>query len=198
MSARWSARLRSFTVLAAVVVFGTSCDAGQKGPAETPFSPPSADLLSLDPLFQADNYTFTLITERLDFPLSGFKVSKVIGLGGGSITLLGHTLTVPAGAVTVPTLFLMVALPTPVVDVELTATVTDLLGRVLNVGSKGFRKPVTLTLTYDRATNVTDPSKLFIVYLNGSESESLPSTVNQANKTVTAQLQHFSAYAMAE
>ena len=52
---------------------------------------------------------------------------------------------------------------------NLTATVTDILGNVLNVGGNGFKKPVTLTLSYARSPDALDPSHLVIVYVNGTQ-----------------------------
>jgi hypothetical protein len=108
----------------------------------------------------------------------------------------GITLTVPAGAVTVPTLFTVLALPTPVIDASLTALVPQLLSG-LNVTT--FKKPVTITMSYSRATNVVDANRLVIVYYNyeSNRLEALPSTVDLVNKTVSAQTTHFSKYGMA-
>ena len=181
---------RSFALVAALFTL-TSCDRSDS-PSDSPLAPPSADLLGL---FQ-QNYSFTLINESVLPPLD-LRASELIGLAGGSVTLMGHTLTVPAGAVSVPTLFTLVALPTPNIDVDASASVTGLLGQVLDVGSFGFKKPVTLTLTYSRATNVTNPNKLFIVYFGANGAERLASTVNSTAKTVSTKLNHFSKYGMA-
>ena len=120
-----------------------------------------------------------------------------IGLLGGSISVANHTVSVPLGAVTLPTLFSLTHANNGYVEIDARATVTDLLGRILDVGGLGFKKPVTMTLTYARATNVTDPTRLKIVRLmpNG-QHEVLPTTVNTYNKTISAKLDHFSRYAM--
>jgi hypothetical protein len=190
--ARRSALLRSVFVLATALSFA-SCDrlADVSSPAA-----PSADLLS--DLLSQPNYSFKVITESVIPPIDT-KVTGLIGIGGGSITLMGHTLTVPSGAVTVPTLFTLIALPNPYVDVEATATVTGLLGNVVDVGIFGFKKPVTLTLTYSRATNVSNPANLFIGYFRSDGTiEPLKSAVDTGKKTVSAQLSHFSKYGMCE
>ena len=99
---------------------------------------------------------------------------------------------------TIPTLFTLVALPTPEVDVLATATITDVLGKVVDVGELGFKRPVTLTLTYYRATNVDDPKRLVIVYFRpNGKLEVLDSNVDYKRYTVTAKLKHFSKYGMA-
>ena len=144
--------------------------------------------------------SYTVIEESLPKDLlPGVSLSAIIGITGGNISLAGHVLHVPAGAVTVPTLFTMVVPLNGYVEVDLSATVTDILGNVIQVTK--FSKPLTLTLTYARAkTNVTDPSRLFIAYMpNGDHSklEKLPSTVSTTNLTVSAKLDHFSKYCMA-
>jgi hypothetical protein len=131
---------------------------------------------------------------------SALSTGQLIGFGGGSITLLGHTLTVPAGAVTSPTLFTLTVLPTGYVEVDLLATVNTLLG-VLDLGSKGFAKPVPITLTYSRGTNVGTHTNLKVLrvksLLGYGTYEVMPSTVDTTNKKVTAPLDHFSRYTLA-
>jgi hypothetical protein len=119
-------------------------------------------------------------------------VIKIIGLDGGLLTLQNHSLLVPPGAVTQPTTFRMELVPNRLVMVDLEAT-----RRGRDVGADGFGTPVTLTLSYKDA-DVRDPSKLFILrYNENGEHERLPSVVNTTNKTVSAQLDHFSRYCMA-
>jgi len=133
--------------------------------------------------------------------LQAVSTNALIGVEGGQITLLGHTLTVPAGAVSQPSIFTLTVLPTGYVEVNLTATLTSVLGLVLNLGEQGFLKPVPVTLSYARATNVTDPSELTIVHAKGLLGyrylEPVPSTVDTVTETVTAELEHFSRYLLA-
>src|SRR5690606_11105780 len=107
-------------------------------------------------------------------------------------------LLVPPGAVSQPTLFSLVVLPTGYVEVELGAVVNSLLGLVFDVGEQGFLKPVPVTLSYSGATNVSDPSGLQIARVNSllgyRNLEALPSTVDPQAQTVTAHLDHFSRY----
>ena len=125
------------------------------------------------------------------------SLSRIIGLLGGTISVANHSISVPLGAVTLPTLFTLRHANNGYVEVDATATITDLLGRILDVGGLGFKKPVTMTLSYARATNVTDPSRLKIVRLKADgQHEIMPSTVNPWKKTVSAQLDHFSRYAL--
>jgi len=146
--------------------------------------------------------TYTLIRSKplISLPLQ-LQVTDLISLNGGSITLLGHTLAVPAGAVTSPTLFTMLLGLNGYIEVNLEALSPSLLGGLLNIGGHGFRRPVRVTLSYANAADVVDPSRLVIVHLPGlwgyETAEPVPTTVDPVRKTVTAELDHFSRYAIA-
>lgn len=127
-------------------------------------------------------------------------LAKLIGLDGGVLSLLGHVLAVPQGAVSEPTIFSMTVLQQGYVEVDLTATPKSLLGRLFfwrKPEPVQFNVPVAISLSYARATNVTDPSRLKIMRLNpDGRHEIMPSTVNPVTKMVTAELDHFSRYCM--
>ena len=124
-------------------------------------------------------------------------ILKIINLTGGSLGVLSHTLTVPFGAVILPTIFTMSVPKNGHIEVQLHALVQSVLG-LLDVGGKGFLKPVTLSLSYKSAINVTDPSRLRIALLNddGTIAEILPTTIDTKNKKLIAKLPHFSRYAV--
>lgn len=127
-------------------------------------------------------------------------IALLLGSDGGILTLLGHILNVPAGAVSEPTLFSMTVIQNGYVEVELTATPKSLLNSLFfwrKVEEVQFNVPVGLSLSYARATNVTDPSRLKIMRVNpDGRHEILPSVVDPVKKTVTAELDHFSRYCM--
>src|SRR5437870_3667878 len=132
-------------------------------------------------------------------PTDSTSVSQLIGLTGGTLSLAGHSLTVPAGVVTEPTLFTMTLGTRGYVEVSLTAT-RVVFGNLIDVGSGGFGngKTVTLSLTYSWATNVDKPNKLLNVReLAGDQVEALKSKVDKAAQVVTSELEHLSGYAMA-
>jgi hypothetical protein len=122
-------------------------------------------------------------------------VTAVIDQNGGALSIGKHLLTVPAGAVEAPTTFVMSKLPGEI-EVELTAT------RLLpnDVGSRGFLKPVRLTLSYAGAANVTSSSegKLQVMWekLDGTLVPQ-QSWVDTTLDLVSANLNHFSAYNLA-
>ena len=186
MHRRWFKFAKASVLLLALSIAG--CDLQETGP-----SAPEAPIAATTPI-TVDGLSFNLIND-LSGLIQNVTTSKLIGLDGGSITLLGHTLTVPLGAVTKPTLFVMIVGSDGIVSVDLFAFSIDLLGRRIDIGGRGFNKPVDLSLYYGRS-QVSDPSKLFIAHIEGSRITPLPSTVNTTKKTVSTKLEHFSKYAM--
>lgn len=183
-------------VLAAAVIAG--CEVSDRSPSQLPTSPSGSPALA--ELLDTSSASYTLVQDGLALDVAE-SVSATIGPDGGQLTLLGHTLAVPHGAVLEPTQFTLTVLPTGYVEVDLTATVGTLLDGVQDVGSQGFRKPVSLSLTYSRATNVPDPSRLLIVHAKGAagydELVPVPSRVDTKKEVVKAELEHFSRYMLA-
>jgi hypothetical protein len=119
-----------------------------------------------------------------------------IDSNGGSISTAAYTLTVPRGAVTTRTKFVVTPENNGTYTINLEAYEQGLLGLV-NVGHRGFKKPVLLTISYDNARGVTNEKKIGIVYLATPDMvEIQPTVIDTRNNDVTAQLQHFSKYAM--
>jgi hypothetical protein len=140
-------------------------------------------------------YTRIMETPPTGLPLS---IGALIGLLGGVLNLGDHGIVVPYGAVTLPSLFTITRTSNTYIELDL-MSVRQLLGRLLNIGELGFNKPVTVKMSYARATNVTNPSHLKIMRLlpNGGY-EIIPSVVDTQKKTVSAQLDHFSRYCMVQ
>ena len=191
------------TVMVAFAALSCGPDTGR----ELPLAPESgavettgsSNLLGLTGSSSSDDgeQDYVRITDRLPTDVPSLSISSVIGLLGGEVHLAGHVIRVPAGAVTLPTVFTLTVATNGYVEVDVKALTTDLLGRTLNIGEKGFKKPVTLTLTYARATNVTDPARLKLMRLNSDgKHEILPSKVSDTGKVVSAQLDHFSRYCL--
>ena len=132
---------------------------------------------------------------------NGAAVEQWIGSGGGTLSTAAYTLTVPSGAVSQSTRFRITPTNTGAYAVDLSA---HRKGGLLNlslieVGSKGFAKPVTLTIKYANATNVEDPKGLVIIYIRADGSVETQSTViNTTTATANSALSHFSRYAMAQ
>jgi hypothetical protein len=174
---------------AIVLAVATSCDPDQREAADTPTAPV---------LSRAD-VGHRLIEGRVPAGLGDHSVSGLIGSNGGSIQLAGHSVTVPAGVIGQPTVFTMTVPASGPVQVELTAVRSGAFGRDRNVGAAGFDgQTVTLTLSYAWATNAGDPTDLVILRMHrDGTAEPLPVTLDAAGMRVTADLDHFSRYALA-
>ncbi|MBV9772455.1 MAG: hypothetical protein JO040_00805 [Gemmatimonadetes bacterium] len=126
------------------------------------------------------------------------SVTAVIGSQGGTLQLGEHELAVPAGAVTAPTVFTLRVDDGEHIRVDLTATRTLATGEVVDVGARGFGRPLRLKLGFARASDSFDPNQLRIVWARPDGTlEVLATEVNPSGKQLRADLQHFSGYAVA-
>ena len=119
-------------------------------------------------------------------------VTAVIDQKGGSLSIGGTTLDVPAGAVSGPTTF-RVTKPNGEITYDFTAT-----RKTLNdVGSAGFAVPLKLTIYYGGVhRNMKAPT---IVWIRpDGHAEALITTVEKRSRTMSAQITHFSIYGGAE
>lgn len=195
-------------LLLLLVGFAAGCDQTQQ--AHSPIGP------DLAPLFDqgesgGDGDDGELATEHGH--TGSIKRAAWIGRRGGSLSLAGHKLIVPSGAVSTSMCFTMETVAGSVVDVDLNAwqmedrddCEVEEDGDEEGEGDewkgtlwKGeFSVPVTLSLTYARVTNVVDPSRIVVAWLK-SATEVLPlsSSVDERTKTVRSELDHFSEYAL--
>lgn len=189
------ALLRRAAIAPALLLLALAGCEGAGSPVAT-LSPGSAASL-----LGATESGYTLVNDPL-LPgvTSAFSTSALLGYSGGTLELLDHSLTVPRGALAKDALFTLTVLPTGYVEVDLLATVTTLTG-VEDVGSKGFLKPVTVRLSYERATNVKDPSKLKVLRIKSllgyTNYEVLqPLRIDAKKKVVVVELDHFSRYTL--
>ncbi len=193
----------SAPIFAAVLTIAGCRDAIAPAPAAVDSGQPQA-LLGLDiPIL--DNLLgigdTVLVLQRAVPLTSGISSTKVIGSGGGTLSLpsAGLTVTVPAGAVSYPTVF----------------TVTAVAGRAIayEFGPHGasFAKPLTLT----QDLRVTGLSERLLSYMHfkggyfGSRSnlinnlvravvsELLPATTDADEMVVRFDVSHFSGYLVA-
>jgi hypothetical protein len=119
-------------------------------------------------------------------------VSAVIDQNGGSLSIGGTTLAIPAGAVSAATTF---TINRP--NGELTYDFTATQNTANDVGSAGFAVPLSLTISYaDVHGAVKDPVIVWIK-ANGY-AEPQPTTVDNGAKTMTAPISHFSVYGGAD
>ena len=129
---------------------------------------------------------------------NGSEASAWIGSEGGVVKTAAYTLTVPRGAVSTKTLFVVKPTNTGAYMVELDAYVNGLLGKI-EVGSQGFKKPVQLTISFANANGITNEKKIAIVYVTSDgQAKIQPVTVDTKEDEVNAGLAHFSKYAMVQ
>ncbi|HEX6558251.1 MAG TPA: hypothetical protein VF021_02295 [Longimicrobiales bacterium] len=178
-------RRLSFVLVLLAALVGTACDTMSPDRIAAPVTR-SADVAS------SARGVAVVLTQTLQKDSASFAI---IGANGGSVSTGAHRLTVPAGAVSEPTIFAIQVLSGSTIYVQLRAFNVR-TGQPVTV----FATPVKLTLSYSQAY-FSDPSILSVIYLpNGllGDKVVMPSTVNQTNLTVSSWLPHFSDYTLGE
>lgn len=190
--------LRLFALVAATVL--SACDSATLTDP-TPVRPSFSGVLS-------DHGKHYTLVEH-DMPVAQSSASAWIGQDGGMVYVHGgikegrptmHGVYVPEGAVNKSTLFTVTVLSGKVLGVRLEAQEQSKNGRWIEVGSRGFRKPVLLFMTYAWATNVSDASKLTILYDpedGRHHQETSARVLLDVDRYVIAELKHFSKYVLA-
>ena len=122
-------------------------------------------------------------------------VSGIIGRVGGVLILGRHVLTVTAGAVTAPTKFAMTRLPGAALRLRLTAGRRE----QNDMGSAGFRAPVSLSLSFHGILDLPPArSGISIIhFITDTLVEELVTEVRVNGKGATAELPHFSLFGLA-
>jgi hypothetical protein len=127
-----------------------------------------------------------------------------VGPGGDTCTLPDGSvsLTIPKKTVGATTKFEIRLLPGDKVEVQLTATTpycwffpTEPGCSPNNVGSAGFRNPITLRINKFGAVS-TDPNGRIIIGQKISDTEFVPQPSTDTGDSVTAQVWHFSDYTL--
>lgn len=178
--------MRSIGRLSAVAVVllalaGSACDR-PTGPAYAEVAAPRAGVF---------DGGYRLVTRR-SFQ-SSVTVMAVLGSGGGTLSVNGNTLQVPAGALAQATTFTMSTVSGMTVGVSLSAKETRTGAAVT-----AFDTPLRLSLSYANA-KVTNPNNLKIAWLvNGQIVAVQASAVDKAHKLVSSSLYHFSDWGVSE
>ena len=111
---------------------------------------------------------------------------------GGSVTAGGATISIPAGAVLVPTVITVTVPASNYMEVDITAA---------GVEHFLFELPVSVTVSYARCTRADiDKSPLTAWYIDGATKallEHMGGVDDKANRTVTFTTPHLSGYALA-
>ncbi len=176
---RSSGRL-SAVALVLVVLGWTACDR-PTAPAFTEVAAPRAGRFG----------GYRLVTSRTF--QSSVTVTTILGGGGGTLSVNGHTLWVPAGALAQPTAFTMSTTYGTALQVSLSAR-DPRSGAAVTV----FDTPLRLSLSYANA-RVSDPNTLKIAWLvNGQIVAVQASAVDKSHKLVSSSLYHFSDWGVTE
>ena len=115
-----------------------------------------------------------------------YSASQVVGEMGGTINIGPHRIDIPRGALS------------RAVTISAVAPAGDRMLVDFQPHGLEFSKPVELKLNYVGCA--TNPASLQVVYLNDAARmlEYLPTQVHATGGKVSAQLRHFSKYALAE
>jgi hypothetical protein len=169
---------RDLLRFAAVLAFGLTFAGCVEAPA--PLEPSGEDRSLL-------GGTLRIVSRLL--PLFDTTSEATIGPEGGTLSIAGgHSLHFPAGALD---------------DSVTISAVTDALKIMVDLGPEGLVFPdsaqPTLSLSYGSGLlGFLSPSDLVIVYVDdGLAVEVLPSVLDTQQKTVRAELEHFSTYVLA-
>ena len=119
------------------------------------------------------------------------SATEVIGAEGGTLKLSGHTVNIPAGAVSQPTAF---TISVPASD--------NLLVDVSAADAEHYRfaKPVEMTISYKRCAQqgLASFSAWYIERSTGAMIERMGGTDDKRHRSVTFLTDHLSGYAIAD
>lgn len=139
-------------------------------------------------LRSSTSYGATLLECPVDVTRS---VSATIGLDGGVLSLDGHHLAIPVGAVLVPTEFTLTVPASNYVEIDVRAAGQEHFD---------FNEPVALTISYSRCnrTNI-DGKALRVFYIDSASKailEDLGGSDDKTVRAVTTSTDHLSDYAL--
>jgi hypothetical protein len=120
------------------------------------------------------------------------STSSLISVLGGTVSTGGSSITIPFGALTVPTLITLTIPASQYMEID--ARANDLLSFL-------FNQPVSVTIDYSRCTRSDLDSIPLSVWhidpLTHELLENMGGVDNKANHTITFTTNHFSGYAVA-
>lgn len=138
------------------------------------------------------------VPEKVSTLTAGSASAAVIGPEGGRIELGAHRLTVPPRAVSRPTRFSMRRVDNGYVEVDLRAAQASANGSEVDVGKRGFARPVVLSLSYAHAQVPEDLAGVVISWVKPDGTlQPLTSVHDARQQSITAELDHFSGYVLA-
>lgn len=121
------------------------------------------------------------------------SVSETVGLFGGSLELDGTRVTIPFGAVLLPTTITLTLPASQYMEVDLTANLLDHIR---------FPVAVSVAIDYSRCSpEAIDDAPLHVWYIDDLTSallENLGGSNDEANRTITFTTLHFSGFSIAQ
>ena len=176
MSSRSKGRFKDVLVTVAIVLTGLSC--GEHRATAPGTSASRSDGSSPSLVECPSNETTT--------------TSAVVGLLGGAINLGGTSITIPAGALTAPTLLQVTVPASRYMEIDVTA---------VGFTSFLFQQPVSVTIDYSRCTRSDiDQKTLHVWHIDPVTKELLEDmggTDDKASRRITFTTGHLSGYAVA-
>lgn len=129
----------------------------------------------------------------VECPISETRsTSATIDLLGGTVSLDGHSITLPAGAVLLPTQITLTVPASNYVEIDIRAN---------DLESFEFQEPVSVVLSYDRCTRSNlDKETLSAWYIDTDTKallEDMGGVDDKASRTVTFDSGHLSGFAIA-
>lgn len=126
-------------------------------------------------------------------PAASSSASALLGVLGGSVDTQGHSITLPAGAVSLPTLLRVEAPASTLVEIDVAAN--DLL-------HFHFHRPVSITIDYSRCPDSATAGKTLTVYHIDTQTKALLEHMggvdDPARRRITFTTSHLSGYAIAQ
>lgn len=139
-------------------------------------------------LWSSTSYGATLLECPVDVTRS---VSATIGIDGGVLSLDGHEVAIPVGAVLLPTEFTLTVPASNYVEIDVRAAGQEHFD---------FLEPVALTISYSRCTRSNiDKKTLRVFYIDSASNailEDLGGTDDKTARSVTTSTDHLSDYAL--
>lgn len=120
------------------------------------------------------------------------SATKILGIFGGTVELDGHSVTLPFGAVALPTVLSVTAPAGKYVELDIQAN---------DVETFTFRQPVSIRISYERCSRANlDDDALTAWYIDGDTKallEHMGGTDDKTARAVTFSSDHLSAFAIA-
>src|SRR5215217_4609039 len=132
-------KIMKFSALSALALtlVAWGCDSLNESALVGPNEAPSAYVISLNTTSDSASYKLMNNSSKTTYVLS-----EVVGPQGAYFASGKYSLTIPAGAVTEPTLFTVNVLGDGYYSAEFRATRVDELGNTIDVGAQGFNVPL--------------------------------------------------------